>query len=197
MYLHDSNNLLTRDMVEGSINFVVAEAKKFRGRGSVTFEDLISAGNVGLMKAKENFDAARKNGFLTFAKWYIRKEMFDENRKMANLVPFPKHSKGLEITMIELDEDSKDFGTTSQLGLLTEYECHDCKMELFAAMDKLSPTEQFVINNFYGFNGSPMKSFSQIGAELNLTKQRAAMIKDEALVKIKEHYQALKACFKN
>jgi RNA polymerase primary sigma factor len=53
---------------------------------------LVSAGNVGLIIALDKFDLRIKTRFLTYAAWWIRKEMFDEIHR-SNLVHIPSHKQ--------------------------------------------------------------------------------------------------------
>ena len=76
-------------LVEANLRFVVRRAKTLTSNPEY-LSRLISAGNVGLMVAVDKFDMSRKTRFLTYADWWIRKEMLDEIRN-ANLVHIPTH----------------------------------------------------------------------------------------------------------
>jgi RNA polymerase primary sigma factor len=52
-------------LTEGNLRYVIAMAKKYRGRG-VPFADLIQEGNLGLMKAVEKFDGHKGFTFATY-----------------------------------------------------------------------------------------------------------------------------------
>lgn len=53
--------------------FVYAVAKRYGNDDNVL--DLVNEGNVGLMQALETFDPAKGNRFLSYAIWYIRREI--------------------------------------------------------------------------------------------------------------------------
>jgi RNA polymerase primary sigma factor len=55
-------------------------------------QKLISAGNVGLLISLDKFDMARATRFLTYASWWIRKEMLDELHA-SGLVHVPSHKQ--------------------------------------------------------------------------------------------------------
>jgi RNA polymerase primary sigma factor len=53
---------------------------------------LTSAGNVGLLVAIDKFEAEKDTRFLTYAAWWIRKEMFDEIQS-SGIVHVPSHKQ--------------------------------------------------------------------------------------------------------
>jgi len=57
--------------------------------------DLIAAGNLGLLKALDRFDLDRQppTRFLTYAGWWIHKEVADEDYATSSLVYVPPHRK--------------------------------------------------------------------------------------------------------
>lgn len=57
-------------LVESNLRWVVAVAKRYRGRG-LELGDLIQEGNMGLMKAIDKFDWRKGYRLNTYATWYI------------------------------------------------------------------------------------------------------------------------------
>src|SRR5258705_5115776 len=59
-------------LVEEARNLVPMFARRYLGRG-VAFEDLVGAGNLGVVEAAYRFDASRGVKFGSYAAWWIRK----------------------------------------------------------------------------------------------------------------------------
>lgn len=61
-------------LILANLRFVIQIAKNFQNQG-LSLLELIIAGNYGLIKATFNYDERRKVRFLTYAVWWIRKEI--------------------------------------------------------------------------------------------------------------------------
>lgn len=60
-------------LIQSNQRFIVSVARKWSTMNNLP--DLINEGNIGLIKAIDRFDHTRGGRFLTYAVWWIRKEM--------------------------------------------------------------------------------------------------------------------------
>lgn len=60
-------------LIAANQRFVYAVAKRYGNDDNVL--DLVNEGNIGLMQALETFDPGKGNRFLSYAIWYIRREI--------------------------------------------------------------------------------------------------------------------------
>ena len=64
------------ELVKGNLAFVIKIANDYRWTG-VPVEDLINAGNIGLIGAARRFDATRNVRFTTYAAFWVRKSILE------------------------------------------------------------------------------------------------------------------------
>ncbi len=61
----------TDQLIRSNLKFVVKIAAKYQNRG-LSLAELISEGNIGLIKAIEKFDADKENKLISYAIWWIK-----------------------------------------------------------------------------------------------------------------------------
>ena len=66
------------------LRFVTAVAKKYVNN-NLSMDELIKAGNKGLVLAAENFDESRGFKFICYAIWWVRQSIEKEIEKSNNL----------------------------------------------------------------------------------------------------------------
>jgi len=84
-----SGNKNSRDkLITSNLKFVITCAKKYVGQG-VPLIDLLQSGLYGLCLAVDNYDPDRGYKFLSFAVWYIRREILREIYNTGRTIRYP------------------------------------------------------------------------------------------------------------
>ena len=80
-------------MIMANVRFVITVAKRYRECG-LPFLDLISEGNIGLMKAVEKFDPAKGAKLSTYAVWWIKQAIRQALSRQSRTICIPAHKVG-------------------------------------------------------------------------------------------------------
>jgi len=75
-------------LINSNLRFVVNVAKRYQRHG-MPLADLISEGNIGLIKAVEKYDANRGFHFISYAVWWIRQTILKALADQSRLIRLP------------------------------------------------------------------------------------------------------------
>lgn len=76
------------ELVCANLRFVISVAKKFQHQG-LLLEDLISEGNLGLVRAAQRFEGERGFKFITCALWWIRQAIVESITMNGKAIRLP------------------------------------------------------------------------------------------------------------
>lgn len=92
--IRSGNKQAVAELTKANLRFVVSVAKQYQNRG-LPLTDLISEGNIGLLKAAQNFDETRGFKFISYAVWWIRQSMIQAVNTKSRLVRLPENKVAL------------------------------------------------------------------------------------------------------
>lgn len=168
-------------LVKHNLRFVIHIAKKYQNLG-LTFEDLISFGNLGLYRAVEKFDVDRGFKFITFAVWYIKSEITTALNELSTQVRIP-NSQNSDDYNFKPEDNSL---STNDIG---RFDKSDLMTELKMVLNCLSDEEYDYITRFYGFGHDFAQSIDDIAESKGLSNERVRQVIRKAERRLKSHPQ--------
>jgi len=162
-------------IVRANLRLVVSIAKR-HVTPSENFFDLVSDGNMSLMRAGEKFDYSRGNKFSTYASWAIMKNF-------ARTIPNEfKYRDRFRTCSDELFAGSED---CSPNPYVAENQQLVREQQIDKILSRLDDREQKIIISRFGLdhNEEP-QTLKEVGKQLGVTKERIRQIESRALSKL-------------
>lgn len=180
-------------LVEANLRFVVAIARQYKGKG-LSMEDLVSEGNIGLMKAAGKYDANRGLRFVNYAVVFVRQQIEKalkaesaeqrvENRRdgQPRSVDAPLGAKtNMNLLSVLVDGNAP----------LADERVYNASVEqaVMAALQTLDERELKVVNACFGV-GQEALTMAEIAEDLGLKRERVRQIRDRAVRRMKKAYK--------
>jgi RNA polymerase primary sigma factor len=178
------------ELLEANLKFVFDVAKRYSGRG-VPMGDLISEGNMGLIKAIEKFDERNDVKFISYAVWWIRHSILDaiQKKKLTEFVEVENgvsNDKTISNMLVDEEDDICDSFQSPVREDIFSTENTILQNNLLGKMfGGLSKREMTVILDYFGMEGRDKKNLIEIGKELGITSERVRQIKLNAIRKMR------------
>ena len=181
------------EILEANLRFVFDIAKHYTGRG-VPIADLISDGNMGLLRAIDKFDETKDVKFISYAVWWIRQAMSEsiKKRKALNFVeiePNENNDSIIDNKMVddEEDDDSKSSNYSNEHEEKAKEVSQNQKAVVSKIISTLNERERAIIESYYGINNEKELNLIDIGKKYNLTSERVRQIKVSAIRKLRSN----------
>jgi RNA polymerase primary sigma factor len=81
-------------LVKANLRFVVSVARNYQNQG-IPLSELISEGNIGLIKAAKRFDEKKNFKFISYAVWWIRQCILRALADRSRITRIPLHRIGV------------------------------------------------------------------------------------------------------
>lgn len=88
--IQNGNSNAIHKLVNSNLKFVISIAKEYQGQG-LTLSDLISEGNLGLLKAATRYDHTRGFRFISYAVWWIRQSIMQSINDNSRTIRYPSN----------------------------------------------------------------------------------------------------------
>lgn len=177
-------------LIERNLRLVVYIARKFENTG-VGVEDLVSIGTIGLIKAVNSFDPAKKIKLATYASRCIENEILmylRRNNKTRSEVSFDEP--------LNTDWDGNELLLSDVLGtdndIIYKYieEEVDRKL-LYLALQKLGKREQIIMELRFGLGSGVEKTQKEVADMLGISQSYISRLEKRIIKRLKREIHRL------
>jgi len=175
--LYDESVAIKNQIIRANLRLVVSIAKRYVGPAEEFFE-LVSDGNISLIRAAEKFDVSRGNRFSTYASWAIIKNF-------ARTISDVLRLRGRFCT-----NHSETFGAVED-DRADPYEKESAqiqrKSQVEEILKRLDERERQIVTIRFGLTrGQKPLTLKQVGVVMGVTKERVRQIQCRAMSKLKK-----------
>lgn len=172
-------------LILSNIPFAIKYSLSFLGY-KIDPEDLSQIGLIGLIEAVDKFDADKGFRVITYAKWWIRKEIEDaagKTRKESSTTPFSRLAKNEP----DFDEEAFLSSLCDNSENTVEEECinNEMTVRVKEALASLPSKQADILTRHYGLTYKEPQSFNEIAESYGLTKARIHQIEQQAFSTLK------------
>ena len=175
---------------------IANDYKRYR----MDFEDIVSNGTIGLLKAIEMFDP-EKGGFSQYASAYINKYIrmaLDSYRgihtkRYDRMTREERSSLVVESLNEKIGDGETEFADSLASDEVSPSEAVEKASSIKAMHDAidnaLDSREKFIVRTRYGLDGNGVLTLREIAEKLGMTHERVRQIEVSALTKLRERLE--------
>jgi RNA polymerase primary sigma factor len=162
-------------LITSNLRLVVSIAKNFVD-ANWSFEELVSEGNVALMRAVEKFNFALGNRFSTYATYAVQRHFFRLSQR----------GRKFRARFVSDDSSLASQAAPAPAAPQPSAEQIESLKTLFAGfLAELEPRERRIVVARFGFDGKAPRTFRELGAQMGVCKERIRQIQGRAMEKLK------------
>lgn len=148
-YRNNGDEEALQKLIVSNLKYVISLAKRYRPKG-ISFLDLITEGNIGLITAAKRFNPKKKSKLITYAKWWIMQsiERAIQDHGSAIRLPAKKASLYVDIqkTRKDLFKELSREPTANELAEKMKINAEDFN-EVVAARNDILSLEDYLVQN--------------------------------------------------
>ena len=164
-------------LIRSNLRLVVSIAKKHM-RPNANFFEMVSDGNMSMLRAIEKFDFSRGNKFSTYASWAIMKNF--ARTIPAEYTRLDRFKTGTD-EVFQWSSDNRGDQFQAERENQTQ---HDILMRI---LDRLDPREREILLLRFGLrSGDEPKTLEEVGHRFGVTKERARQLEARGLKKLRQ-----------
>ena len=188
-------------LAEANLRLVAYVAREFQHQG-LSHDDLISEGNIGLMKAARHYDATRGLRFASYAAAHIRRaikraierEQAESGRQQLSKMTAQQAAK---TNLRSLDAPLGNQSQVTLLQVLTDDAATPADGRTYSATQQehaeralasLQGREAQVVAAYYGIGQEPL-TMAEIAADMGLKRERVRQIRDRAVRRMRKAWK--------
>jgi RNA polymerase primary sigma factor/RNA polymerase sigma factor len=175
--LYDESVTTKNQIIRANLRLVVSIAKRYVGAAGDFFE-LVSDGNMSLIRAVGKFDFARGYKLSTYASWAIMKNFA---RTIPDVIRQRSRFSTSHSEMLGAVEDARADQYEQELAQI-QRESH-----VGAILKRLEERERRIVTSRFGLTrGQEPQTLKQVGATMGVTKERVRQIQSRAMGKLRK-----------
>ena len=180
-------------LVEANLRFVVAIARQYQGKG-LSMDDLVSEGNIGLVKAASKFDGERGLRFVNYAVVFVRQQIEkalnaetaeqrvenvrDGQTRSVDALLGGRTNMSLLSVLVDGNSPMSDERIyNSAMANAVEY-----------ALRSLTERERQVVTAWFGIEQERL-TMAEIAEDMQLKRERVRQIRDRAVRRLRKSYK--------
>ena len=180
-------------LIQANLRFVVTIARSYQGKG-LTMDDLVSEGNIGLMKAAAKYDSERGLRFVNYAVVFIRQQIEKALKQESAELRVENAKDGLSRSV---DAPLGNRANMSLLSVLSDVNSPLADVRVYDsaiadaveyALRSLSEREHQVIAAYYGIEQEHL-TMAEIAEDMQLKRERVRQIRNRAVRRLRKAYK--------
>lgn len=188
LYIKEKHDNARKKLILHNLRLVGHIAKKYESKDD-SYDDLISIGTIGLIKAIDSFVPSKEVKIATYASKCI------ENEILMVLRSNKKHARDILLSdSIGQDKDGEEIlleniVNSNQESTIDAFDKNEKILALKQYLDILDDKEYEIICLRYGLNGQPEYTQKEIGKKFHISRSYVSRIEKRALVKLYQEFK--------